>query len=669
MTRVTPFALLTLLRRGRTVPGAARVWALAVVLPTLAHGQQPDPTNELDALLNTQVEGASRYAESALDAPAVVSVIGRDTSAGLGHVTLADMLERLPGTYVTTSRSYSAVGLRGFNRPGDYNARILMTIDGYRVNDALYDQALPEFEFPIIADWVKRLELINGPASSVYGGNALLGVANVVTVDGADEPGFGLKAGMERAGSTRLTGQYGWSQGDTDVFIGLTHHHLTGETLHLPELASDSLPGGVVSGLDGTRYTSLLAKARSGAWRGTFVAQERDKDVATAEYATVPGAPGTRYHDRYTYGELAYDGPWQADWRLKARVNLSRVGFQGDYVTEAEDGSHYLNRDIADSRWAGFDARAQWRGWINHSLSAGVELRRVFRGLQRNEDVEPAATYLDRDDQLTQWGLYAQDQYRFSERTSLTLGLRADKVDTFDIEVSPRLALVHRAGPFEALKLMLGRAFRAPNLSERYYEDGGVTQVANPTLHPERITTIELAWERSIGEATRMSLGGYVYRMDDLIDFVPLDDELSRYENVSSALLRGVDLDVEHREPGGWQWRASLSLADMSSKRAASFNSPHWLFKGHLLGPLDDNWSIGVQWLAMAQRDGQRADVASFATADALLRRVVAPGQTIALIVRNVADSKTYDPASSNNDLLRVPRQGRSLTLEWRGQF
>ncbi|HEX5688303.1 MAG TPA: TonB-dependent receptor [Ideonella sp.] len=640
------------------------------LLPLAAHGQPADPANELDALLNTQVEGASRYPESALDAPAVVSVISRDTSVGLGHVTLAEMLERLPGTYVTTSRTYSAVGLRGFNRPGDYNARILMTIDGYRVNDALYDQALPEFEFPIIADWVKRLELINGPASSVYGGNALLGVANVVTVDGADEPGFGLKAGLDDAGGTRLTGQYGWSQGDVDVFVGLTHHQVAGETLHLPELASDSVPGGVVSGLDGLQYTSLLAKARRGPWRGTFVVQARDKDVATAEYGTVPGAAGTHYLDRYAYGELAYDGPWQGDWRLKARASLSRMGFEGDYVMPAEDdGGDYLNRDVADSRWAGFDARAQWRGWINHSLSAGVELRRVFRGLQRNEDVEPAATYLDRDDQSTQWGLYAQDQFRFSERTSLTVGLRADKVDTFDVEVSPRLALVHRPGPFEAVKLMLGRAFRAPNLSERYYEDGGLTQVANPTLRPERISTVELAWERSIGEATRLSLGGYAYRMDDLIDFVALDDEVSHYENVSSALLRGVDLDVEHREPGGWQWRASVSLADMSSKRAAAFNSPRWLFKGHLLGPLDSHWSIGLQWLAMARRDGLRADVASFVTADALLRRVLTPGQSVALIVRNVADSKTHDPASSNNDLLRVPRPRRSLTLEWQARF
>src|SRR5688572_28587012 len=91
--------------------------------------------------------------------------------------------------------------------------------------------------------------------------------------------------------------------------------------------------------------------------------------------------------------------------------------------------------------------------------------------------------------------------------------------------------------------------------------------------------------------------------------------------------------------------------------------------QGPPAGPLDGHWSVGVQWLAMARRDGLRADVPSFVTADALLRRTLVPGQSLALIVRNLADSQTYDPASSVNDLLRVPRQGRSLTLEWRAQF
>lgn len=656
-------------------PASLRAWAMALAgfavltLPAWAHAQAPDPASELEALLNTQVEGASRFLEYALDAPAATTAIGRDTSGALGHETVADMLERLPGIYISTSRNYSALGFRGFNRPGDYNARILMTIDGYRVNDALYDQALPGYEFPVIADWVKRLELISGPASSVYGGNALLGVANVVTIDGADAPGFGLKVGIERADTQRWTGQYGWHAGDSDFFVGLTHQQHAGETLHLPELSSDTLPGGVVSGLDGQRYTAMLAKLRRGAWRATLVAQGRDKDVATADYGTAPGVPGTRYADQYSYGELAYDGPWQNEWRLQARLNLARTSFEGHYQYKDDDGSRYVNRDDAQSRWVGADMRGQWRGWINHSVSAGAEVRRVLQGLQRNEDLDPVVVYLDRNDRLTQAGVYAQDQIRLSERSSLTLGLRADHAQHFGLKYSPRLALVHRPAPLESVKLMVGQAFRNPNLSERFYEDGGFTQEANPALRSERISSVELAWERAIGSNARLAVSVYSYRLNDLIDLVDTGDGVYRYENVSQARAHGIDLDVEGREPGGWQWRSSLSLSDLSTPGSAAVNSPRWLTKGHVVKPLGEDWSLGCQWLAMASREGVRQKVPSLLTVDAVIRRQLTPGHSLALVVRNLLDRDNHDPASSDNDLLRVPLPGRSVTLEWRGQF
>jgi outer membrane receptor protein involved in Fe transport len=644
--------------------------AAFLTLPTV-RAQGADAEIELESLLNTQVEGASRFLENTLDAPAAVNVIGRDTSAALGHETVADMLQRLPGTYVTTSRNYGGLGFRGFNRPGDYNARILMAIDGYRVNDALYDQALPGHEFPIVADWVKRLELINGPASSVYGGNALLGVANVVTADGADLPGLGLRAAIERADTQRWTGQYGWASGGTDVFIGLTHQRDGGETLRLPELAGEALPGGVVAGLDDQRYSAMLAKVRRGPWRATVVAHARDKESPTAEYGSVPGAEGSGYKDRYSYAELAYDGPWQHEWRLQARANAARTMFQGDYVLPAEDGSLYTNRDVGEARWVGVEARLQWRGWLNHAVSAGVEMRRVLKGSQRNQDLgDEPAVYLDRDDRTMQAGVYVQDQVRLSERTSVTLGMRADDVDGFALEFSPRLALVHRPGPQEAVKLMLGRAFRTPNLSERFYDDGGATQVANPGLRPERIASIELAWERALDNATRLGVSAYSYQLNNLIELVGVDEEISRYENVSKAQVHGIDVDLERRAASGWQWRTSLSLSSMSgSDGARPVNSPRWLAKGHVLAPWGDDWSAGLQWLAMAPREGLRARVPSLLTADALLRRELTPGHSLALVVRNLADAQAYDPASSENDLLRVPRAGRSVALEWRGRF
>jgi iron complex outermembrane receptor protein len=147
---------------------------VALALPAAA--APPSDTADdaaLEALLKREVQGPSRYAQSLMEAPASVSVLEREESNALGHQTVGDLLARLPGVYLSNSRTYSALGLRGFNRPGDYSSRVLMAIDGQRVNDAIYDQGLPQLELPIMAEWIKRVELVHGPGSSVYG-SALL---------------------------------------------------------------------------------------------------------------------------------------------------------------------------------------------------------------------------------------------------------------------------------------------------------------------------------------------------------------------------------------------------------------------------------------------------------------------------------------------------------------
>ena len=175
----------------------------------------------LEALLKREVQGPSRYAQSLMDAPASVSVLERAASDALGHQTVGDQLARLPGVYLSNSRTYSGLGLRGFNRPGDYSARLLMAIDGQRVNDAIFDQGLPQLELPLVAEWVKRVELVHGPGSSVYGSNALLGVINVVTLDGADAPGLTTQASLGDKGFRRAEAHYGAASADSDLFIGL----------------------------------------------------------------------------------------------------------------------------------------------------------------------------------------------------------------------------------------------------------------------------------------------------------------------------------------------------------------------------------------------------------------------------------------------------------------
>jgi len=624
------------------------------VLHGLAPAQAANPADdELEGLLRREVEGPSRYAQSLLDAPAPVAVFGQREAGLLGHQSVAEMLGRLPGVHLGHTRQYIAVGLRGLNRPGDYNARLLVTIDGFRVNDALYDQALPDSEFPLAAEWVKRLELVYGPSSSVYGANALLGVVNLVTLDGADAPGLRAQASVGSFGSRRALLQYG-AHGAGDLFVGAQLQRSDGEDLDLPEL------GGRIRGLDGLRQASVFAKYRVGSWRAALGGLQRDKDLATAPYGTLVGAAGTRFRDRYAYAELGYEEDWSRALRRSLRLGVAASGFEGDY--RYEDG--LLNRDEASSLAWNLDTRLQWRGWLNHELQLGADARWVTRGLQRNFDVAPPSVYLDSRASSQRVGLFLQDQWRLSGQWQLSSGLRVDHIRGFSPQWSPRLALVWRPRAHESLKLMAGRAFRAPNLAELHYGDG-YTQLASPDLSPERLRSAELSWERALDETTAISVGAYSMRLRQLIelDRVP-GSELLRYQNLAGLRSRGLDLGLRQRLGGGAEWRLDLSLIDARDAAGRLSNSPRWLLKGHWIAPLDPAWSLGLEWQAQGRREG-RVAVGAQASANLALRWQ--PGaHNLALRVLNLADRQLFDPAGPENEALqRVPQPRRSLRLDW----
>jgi iron complex outermembrane receptor protein len=172
---------------------------------TQAGGPLADATElaqmSLDDLLRVEVQGASRYAQPLADSPASVTVIEQQELQRHGYRNLAEALSSVSGVYVSNDRNYSYLGVRGFSRPGDYNSRILLLTDGARRNDALYDQAHIGNESPIETDWVKRLEFVSGPASAVYGANALFGIVNAVMLDGGDINGARLTADVGSRGA------------------------------------------------------------------------------------------------------------------------------------------------------------------------------------------------------------------------------------------------------------------------------------------------------------------------------------------------------------------------------------------------------------------------------------------------------------------------------------
>src|SRR6266496_2474838 len=162
----------------------------AAVTNCIAQQSIPDLSEaSLEQLGSIKVYSASKHLQAAGDAPSSVTVITAEEIQEHGYRTLADVLRSVRGFFVTYDRNYTSVGVRGFARPGDYNTRVLLLVDGHRLNDNIYDEAMIGTEFPIDIDLIQRIEIIRGPVSSLYGSNALFAVINIITRRGQDLKG------------------------------------------------------------------------------------------------------------------------------------------------------------------------------------------------------------------------------------------------------------------------------------------------------------------------------------------------------------------------------------------------------------------------------------------------------------------------------------------------
>src|SRR6186713_873390 len=169
---------------------SAAVLALIVLLAPspAAEAQQPLPELSLEELMRLdtgRVFGASERLQPVTEAPASVSFITAEEIARYGYRTLADILRGVRGMYVTDDRNFSLIGTRGFAKPGDYNSRVLLLVNGHRVNDNIFGQAEIGAEFGLDPATFERVEIIRGPASSLYGDSAFFAVVNVITKTGA----------------------------------------------------------------------------------------------------------------------------------------------------------------------------------------------------------------------------------------------------------------------------------------------------------------------------------------------------------------------------------------------------------------------------------------------------------------------------------------------------
>jgi vitamin B12 transporter len=518
----------------------------------------------------TVVVTATRQATRADELLADVSVLTRDDILRSGNTTLEQVLSHVAGLEFAANGgpgTNSSLFIRGANA-----AHTLVLIDGLRVGSASSgDVALSR----IPLDLVDRIEILRGPASSLYGADALGGVIQVFTKRGADVPGFTASAGIGTdatyAASAGLAGgdnTFSWNlqlgQSDTDGFSairnpanfaynpdrdGFRNRHFGANLAWRPaagqEYGLNLLQDNGLSGYDSYPRTAKF---------------ENDQDLgAFSLYARNRLAPN--WTSTVRLGRSTDDSTSLQNGQPSSifRTDQDQIAWQNDFklpVGQALLAAEYLHQSLS-------------------TTTAYPVTERTIRSL--------LAGWNGRiDNHLLQFNLRRDENSQFGGQSTGYAG--------YGYQFAPEW----RAG------ISYGTAFHAPSFNQLYYPDTGFGG-GNANLKPERAKNVELSlnWERGLQRA-----GMVVFRnkVTDLINNWPP-------ENVGKAVLEGVSFSYDGTL-AGWDLGASLDLQRPRDEvtghhLARRADQQLKLRTSHTVGA----WRYGGEWQLVGRRYDDAANL------------------------------------------------------------
>jgi iron complex outermembrane receptor protein len=662
----------------RSIPWLLAAAATLAAAPVRARDAVPE--DDLASVLATPVygssrlAGASKYEQDLAEAPTLVYVRTAGEIRAQGYRTLADVLESMPGVHLRYDRVYTHVGVRGINPPGDYSARLLVLIDGVRVNEAIYDSATLGREFPLDIALIERVEFIPGPGSSLYGSNAVLGVVNVITRNPSQLPG--LNAAVEAASAARrkLALSWGGDAGPVRLLLGATHERSRGRDLYFPTFDAPATNNGWAIGQDGELADTAFLKGRWADLTLTLTWSDRTKHDPTAAYGSVFDTPSWST-DRYALADLSYSRAFGVDHEVFARLGAARYRYRGLGLYDKGDPSGALvpSQSPSEADWSDGELRYVWSGWQSHRVLVGLEFQHNRRQEMRSEDLAPAPhVYADLALHSERFSLFANDEWQLTPTVRLNLGARADRRLDGRRSLTPRVAALWAPSPQWTFKLQRGSAFREPNISETHYSDG--SQQPNPALRAESLDSTELSalWRPQRGVEASLSL--YDLRIEDLITLIPLPDGSSQYWNQGRVRSQGIQLEGTWEAGAGVQWRASWSVQNARDDETgiALGDAPRTLGKLSVTAPLPvpgARLGTNLQWVG-ARHTLAGATVAGYTRIN-LQFNLAPPGQpwNLGVGLVNLSGRRHADPAGPEHQPDALEQDGREFVVRFGWAF
>jgi vitamin B12 transporter len=480
---------------------------------------------------------ATRSPLAAERTPSSVSVITGEELRREGIATVADALRQVPGLALAQTGSYG--GTTSLFIRGGESKYTKVLIDGVPVNDAggAYDFA------SLTTDNVDRIEIVRGPASVLYGSDAVAGVVQLFTRAGSARPRAELSARGGQVGSYDVDGAV---RGSADVMtysLGAARHGTNGF-----QAFNSGYLNNVASGL----FTVVQG---AGDARLSFRYSDLAFHFPTDGSGQVVDSNAVRYDDRLTLGlDAGYRFVPAAEVRLALTSN-DQHGLTDNQPDSPGDvgGYYYTTADRSHRR--GADLRLNLELPASTRLTVGGQVEHQWQEAATTSSF--GDTPADPHTRRTSGG-YAQLLYAPGEPFTLALGGRYEHNEQFGDFRTYRTAATARIAAGTRIRASLGTAFREPTFIENF---GGAYVIGNPALKPEHALSADLGVEQDVGESVTLGATWFSNSFRDIIDYKYSATE-PNYFNVARTRARGAELEARIALPAGFRADAAFTYLD-----------------------------------------------------------------------------------------------------------
>jgi outer membrane receptor for ferrienterochelin and colicins len=654
---------------------------LCVISTQGQESKQPDLNGmSIEDLVKVTVEsvyGASKFLQKASDVPSSVTVVTGEQIQKYGYRTLADVLRSVRGFYVINDRNYTYVGVRGFSRPGDVNARILFLVDGHRVNENIFDGAYVGTEFPVDVDLIERVEVTRGPSSSVYGAGAYVAVVNVITKRGRDLDSTEISAEAGSWDSYKGRVSYGRRfDNGLETLLSSTLYDSEGhDRLFYPEFNSPGTNNGIAQNADGDLAYSAFADIIYKDFNIHVVDASRTKHIPTASFGTVFNDPRNQTTDARSYVDIQYHHTL-GSWETLGRASFDRYNYEGIYIFDfAGTGvpPYTVNHDRAYGTWLDFEGDASRVFFKRHNVTVGTELRQDLQMKQWNYNAQPYLLNLQADRSARDWAVYFQDKYFIRKDFAFLVGLRSDWHDKLKTKLSPRVGLLYTPTSSTDIKANYSWAFRTPNGFETLYSSN--VNASGPGLGQEEIRSVQLEVEHRFGKKYRLLTAAFVNRLDDTIEQqINPAFPYPVFSNSTPEQTKGIEWEFAANWKNGLEGVISHTAQDsrILQTGAVMTNSPKQLAKMNLSVPLKERKIfVGLE----AQYVSERRTIAQTELGGYLLANVTLFSRKltekfdVSAGLYNVFDKRYAESGGLEHVQTSIPQDGRSFRIKLTGRL